>query len=226
VQQAMAEAGLEQVDYANIHGQFAYQMPNIASVQANCHPMERYLKIVKNYIFSGHIHFPSTYDRIFCNGSFDRLNHGEEEAKGHWRALIRQNGEDEFVFHVTENAAVYRSIDCTGWELEPALAAAQKLADALPKEASIRIVADRGNPILVALPRLRQDYPFIRWTNKAVDTREVKPILERVIKHETVSINAGNIVELLMPRIREKNDNPVVISRCLDLLKDMAHEHR
>lgn len=219
VQAALAEAGVSSVDYANIHGGFAYQLPNIASVQANCHQMERYLGIVDNYIWSGHIHVPSRYGRIFCNGSFDRLNHGEEEAKGHWRAQIRKNGDDELVFRETTNAMVYKTVSCEGLPLDEAFARLA-LAATLPLDSSVRIVAERGNPILANLARLRQDYPHIRWVGKPVENHEkVEPLLLDLRPDvEAPPITPDNIADLLMERIRDKCDNPAVVARCAELL--------
>lgn len=219
VQKAMVDAGVEHVDYANVHGAFSYQLPNIASVQANCHRMERYLGIVDNYIFSGHIHIPSIYERIYCNGSFDRLNHGEEEPKGHWRALIRKNGDDELVFRVTQGAAIYKTVSCLDMPLEQALASLEEV-QSLPLDSSVRVVAERGNPILANLARLRQDYPHIRWVGKAVETSN-KPeglLLDLRPATQEIPITPENISELLMERIRVKCDNPRVVARCIELL--------
>lgn len=219
VQAAMAEAGVTHVDYANVHGGFSYQLPNIASVQAHCHQMDRFLSIVDNYIWSGHIHIPSTWERIYCNGSFDRLNHGEEEAKGHWRALLRQNGEDEMVFHVNRGAAIYRSIDCTGMSVEQAATALEGVAS-LPLDSAVRVVAERGHPILTNLARLRQDYPHIRWTGKALEAGEKPESLALDLRPnvQEVPITPGNIADLLMARISTKCDNPAVVARCAELL--------
>lgn len=219
VQKVLLEAGLDKVDYANIHGGFAYQLPKIASVQANCHQMERYLGIVSNYIFSGHIHIPSRYGRIFCNGSFDRLNHGEEEAKGHWRATIRQSGDDDLVFVENKHAAIYRSVSCEGMAPDQAREALDGMAH-LPLDSSVRVIAERGNAILSNLAQLRQDYPHIRWVGKAVDSREkAEPLLLDLRPQQAIpEITPETIVPMLMERIRGKCDDAMVVTRCAELL--------
>lgn len=216
VQEAMQKAGVTSVDYANIHGAFTYQMPPITRVQAACHAMERYLSIVDNYIFTGHIHLSSIYERILSNGSFDRLAHGEEEPKGHWRALIRQSGEDDFVFQETLHAKLYKSVMVSGLEVDAAMEQVNAMAESLPPGSAIRIVADKGEPILHALGKLRRQYPTLQWTSKSVDVKDVQKSLLVDLRGEfkETPITAQNIKELLMPRILNRTDDQAVIDRC------------
>lgn len=224
VQGAMQTAGVTSVDYANIHGAFTYQMPPIARVQAACHSMERYLSIVDNYIFTGHIHLSSIYERILCNGSFDRLAHGEEEPKGHWEALIRKKGEDDFTFVENTRAKLYKSVNVGGMELEPALQAVDECAKGLPPGSAIRLVAEKGEPILHAINRLRRQYPMLQWTSKSVDVKDVQKNLLVDLRgsFQEVQITSENITELLMPRVMRRTDNPAVQERCSQFLGELV----
>lgn len=221
VQQAMKEAGVDHVGYANIHGAFTYQMPEIASVQMACHRMDRYLEIVDNYIFTGHIHLSSIYDRILCNGSFDRLAHGEEEAKGHWEALIRQNGEDDFVFVENQNARLYKTIDVTGMDIDQAL---EKIDREVPTRAdsACRVLGERSHPIFTNLSRLKQAYPTIQWSTKTQDIKDVQKNLLVDLRSEfkEVMLTSENLPSLLMERVLRRTDNPALQARCRELLHE------
>lgn len=222
VQQVMAQAGLTAVDYANIHGAFTYQMPPIERVQNACHAMERYLGIVENYIFTGHIHLPSVYERIYSNGSFDRLNHGEEEPKGHWRAVIRQNGEDDFVFKVNLGARIYQTVDLTAVELNYMWESIDELGTSLPRGAAVRLIVERGHPILTEMNRLKLCYPHVAWSTKAVDKgTSAKELLQDYRSaFEEITLTPENITDLLMARVRAKTTNPKVAERAARFLGD------
>jgi hypothetical protein len=222
VQDVLAKAGLEKVDYANIHGAFSYQLPEISGVQAACHSMERYLSVVHNYIFTGHIHLSSVYDRILCNGSFDRLAHGEEEPKGHWEALIRRNGEDDFTFVENSGAKLYKSLDVTGLSLEEGLKTIEAFAGSLPKGSAIRLVAEKGDPILHSIARLRKEWPDLQWTSKSVEVKDVQKnlLVDQRANFTEIQITRDNVSDLLMARVKRRTDNPVIHNRCNDYLRE------
>jgi len=225
VQQALARTGVEAVDYCNLHGAFSYQLPPIAKVQSACHSMERFLSIVRNYIWTGHIHLSSVYDRILCNGSFDRLNHGEEAPKGHWEALIRQNGDDDFVFVVNEGAKLYKSLDCTHLSLEDALALIDATVATLRSDSAIRIVAERGDPILHALARVRKEHPQFQWTTKSVEVKDIQKHLLVDLRGEfaEVEITPITVVPLLLERLQRRHPTDAVYRRATEILTELVN---
>ncbi len=221
VQTAMSEAGVTHVDYANIHGAFTYQMPPM--VHHACHVMERYLGIVRNYIFTGHIHLSSVYDRILSNGSHDRLAHGEEEDKGHWRAKIRTSGEDDFTFKVNTGAKIYRSIDCTGLDLDAAMEALSVVQD-LPLDSAVRIIAERGHPVHLSLSSVRKLYPHVLWTTKLVDIADAQKNLLVDLREtfQELTLTPENVKVLLLDRLRRKGIDDALLARCETTLNDFV----
>ncbi|MGG4591757.1 hypothetical protein ACLPJK_26220 [Pseudomonas aeruginosa] len=107
VMELLAREGLEKVDVACMHGAFEYQIPK----SNETHVESRYLDIVRHYIFIGHVHIFSTYDRIISNGSFDRTGHGYETPKGFVRAVLRRDAPDSFEFIENEGAMLYLTLD-------------------------------------------------------------------------------------------------------------------
>ena len=73
------------VDCMLVHGYFEHTLPTAISIGKhleayNAELLEPYVNYV---IAAGHVHKPQGYkDFVYYSGSFDRSNHGEEEAKG------------------------------------------------------------------------------------------------------------------------------------------------
>lgn len=99
--------GLDKVDIACMHGAFEYQIPK----SHETHVEQRYLDIVRHYIFIGHVHIFSTYDRIISHGSFDRTGHGYETPKGFIKAKVFYDGTHTFEFIVNKGAKLYLTLD-------------------------------------------------------------------------------------------------------------------
>jgi len=204
VEAALLEAGVEQVDYVNLHGAFSYQMPPIPDVQRTCHRMERFLRITRQYLFTGHIHLPSVYERIYCNGSFDRLNHGEEGPKGHWRFHVPTSGEDDITFIENVYARRYDTVDCKTLSLEDALRKVEMWAEALPPGSHLRVEAERGHGIFLSMARLRMNFPFLHWTMKAVASEKIEVTDDDPVLPAPLAVKAALTVETLGTILQER----------------------
>lgn len=216
VLEVFAEHGLTSVDYGLIHGAFSYQMPDIPAVQAGCHRMERYHDLVDNTIWAGHIHESSVWGRIHSNGSFDRLNHGEEHAKGHWRALHRVNGEDDYRFVINTGAKRYDSVNVSGLPMDEALARVTQCAQGLPELSNIRIVGEREHPIFTNIRPLKEAYPKLQWSTKVEKKQEAPKALLSDMRpvFEEIAISKETIAQLLMDRILPQITSASLIERC------------
>jgi len=73
---------IKQVDYILFHGEF--DNTKISKFTNNAFRLSEFSKYCKNNILAGHIHSPQKYDKLLYAGSFNRLAHNEEEAKGFW----------------------------------------------------------------------------------------------------------------------------------------------
>lgn len=72
-------------DFCVGHGYFRHAMPAVLGEDklAECYRAESFKKIIRQKVIMGHVHTPSVYqDFVYYGGSFDRINHGEEEPKG------------------------------------------------------------------------------------------------------------------------------------------------
>ncbi len=218
--QAMADAGVEQVDYTLLHGSFDYQLPAVA-IKAPRHLPERYLAATRRYVFAGHIHQSSQHDRILANGSFDRLTHGDEGAKGFWDVRHRPGG-DEIVFVENTQAKIYRSYDCRGYSIEDALA---KLAGSLtqPTDSFARIEVNRGDPILAGVDIVKRTYPHVHWSVKMEKAEDVQRNLLKDLRGNftQTDLSRDNIPTLLLARVRDRTSDPEVLAYAEALLTEV-----
>lgn len=219
--QLLKTHGLEKVDYAVIHGSFTFQLPS--HVKSPMHIPERYLSIVRNYIFVGHVHKHGQYERILANGSFDRLAHGEEEAKGHWRVKVGGATGDKLTFVENKGAKIYRTIECSGLPVEEALKKLEVAKD-LPDGSHVRIAATKQDPILSSLDVLRRKYPSLHFTSKVTEVATVQTnlLVDLRSTFQQLNITQSNLTELLMNRIRAMTNDERVIARCAQRLSEIV----
>ena len=222
VKSLMKSKNLSQVDFAIMHGNFDYQLPtHIKKIPR--HNSDEYLKLVKYYIFIGHIHIFSCKDRIIAQGSFDRLAHGEEGPKGHVRAVINDDGEKEFFFCENKLARIYKTFKCYKYNLEETLQYLKKKVEKLPTKSCVRVEANHDHPIFSNMNQLVALYPTIVWTklpksdeieNEIIDSDEVE-------EYTQITINKDNVVSLLMNRLTNIGVQPTILAKSEKLLTEL-----
>lgn len=105
----LLEKGWDYVDYGCIHGFFDFTFPTGISQDNRVVFKETQFPFVKKAIDVGHVHQHRIVGKVFSNGSFDRLNHGDEDPKGCIRFL-------DYPDHYTANfirnnhAAIYDTL--------------------------------------------------------------------------------------------------------------------
>lgn len=190
--------GLERVDIACMHGAFNYQIP----MSHNTHIPERYLSIVKHYIFIGHVHKHQPLDRILPAGSFDRLCHGEEEPKGHVRAVIYPDGQREYEFVENPGAKIYKTLDMQDTPLVEALARLKDQVADCPEGSHYRLRLKRNDELFTAIATVRSLYPQFYWTTQL---EEIEAVIEQLKVDSTVpqpiTITRENLGGLVMDRL-------------------------
>lgn len=211
VQELMTAKGLSKVDYAFMHGQFPHQLPPVAN-KGNCHNTDAYLQLVDKLIFIGHVHQFSVFERIVAQGSFDRLTHGDEAAKGHVRATVKSRNNYKLTFVENKNAMVYKTLDCRALSLEDALKHIEEKVLNLPVWCYVRVHCNKADPIVESLSTLKDKWPRIHW-DKKVDNGEGEKIESTVDVLESddyvpIAIHPGNIEALVLERATLKGATP------------------
>jgi DNA repair exonuclease SbcCD nuclease subunit len=208
--------GLSQVDFAVMHGQFEYQLADVVKAHVK-HDSSEYLALVKHLIFIGHIHKHSSMDRIFSHGSFDRLAHNEEEAKGFVYAVVNQDGSYECEFVENKNARIYKSVKCATEDIELNMKRIDKVAAKLPIDSFIRIVCSKDNTILSAQDELKKRWPSLNWSfskDKEKDKSDITAAYTQEKKYTPIIINKDSIRNLLVPRLIGMQVPSHVMARC------------
>jgi DNA repair exonuclease SbcCD nuclease subunit len=87
IKDRMVERGWDELDYGCMHGFFDFTYPKAIS-QENCIVFrESQFPFIKKMIDVGHVHQHRISGKVVSNGSFDRLNHGDEDPKGYVKVL-------------------------------------------------------------------------------------------------------------------------------------------
>lgn len=201
VKELMRAKGLVTVDFAVMHGQFGHQLPE--GIKAQKHDSEEYLALVTELIFIGHVHKPSVYKRIIAQGSFDRLSHGEEEAKGHFRVKVHGHHNYDIQFVENKGAMLFKTIDCTSLDLEQTFEKIDSQIGTITDNIHVRVLGDPDNPIFTNMNVLIGRYPFVTWSKLVKD-------------NETITINtseASEEYEYIPVELTKENLPPMLIER-------------
>lgn len=213
VKDLMRQQGIDKVDYAVMHGQFEYQLPPV--VKAQKHSSEAYLALVRYLIFIGHVHVYSRNDRILAQGSFDRISHGEESPKGHVRALVRAEDDYEITFVETEDAKIFRTVNCRGLSVEESHEKILEEAQELPTGSHVRILADTGNPILQSLKTYESQMPYLFWTGLGKTDEDLTSLaqaklLQEEMEYVPIEITRQNVQKLLSDALAKMDIDPEI----------------
>lgn len=222
VKEMMAVRGLKTVDYAFMHGQFNYQLP--AMIKAPKHDEHEYLRLVDKLIFIGHVHSYSRFDRIIAQGSFDRLSHGEEEAKGHVRATVRSRDDFEIVFRENRGARKYITLECEWLSLEDTLKKVSEAVEHLEDGSFVRLACTKDNPILSEMDQLVRMRPLITWSKIVRNPDdEHEQIRDDEINDEyiPIQITRENIQKLVMSRMEMKTSDPAMLELAENFLVEL-----
>ena len=211
VKALMASRQLEKVDIAVMHGQFEYQIP-VQGKGIPVHDANEYEKLVRSVIFIGHVHNHSRSGKIVAQGSFDRLKHGEEEAKGYIFAEIKNNHAN---IHFIENksARVYKTIQIFNLDVNSSLLKIEKALYKQPADICLRIEAEPTHPIFANFHQLEKQYPTVTFSklpkNSSTDQSSDVLVENEFNKWVSISITKDNVSDLIMDRIPREDYSDV-----------------
>lgn len=219
----MRKQGLEQVDYAIMHGAFEYQLPSI--VKEPTHDSATYLSLVRYFILIGHVHLVTQLERILAAGSYDRICHGEEGPKGYYDVRVRSPDDYDIVFVENKGAKRYDTLDCTGLETKELNVKIRKAVEALPKGSAIRLRCSPHDAAAGDIDGLMKQYPQFEWT-LAKDREKTKKesVLDTFMStdmEEFVPITKDSIVGLAEQELERQGLDTVAVSNCTHRLKEL-----
>lgn len=217
VHKLLSEKGIEQVDFSIMHGAFEHQLP---FVDSSTHNAQAYLDITKCLIFVGHVHIRSEYERIFAQGSFDRICHGEEKPKGFYKASIEQDGTYTASFIENRTAAIYKTIEIPDIDVVESILQIENELKDICEGSAIRIQAHWSNPIFTNVSLLKERWPYYVWTMQPKDKEKKSTAV--LIDHKKVyvplQLNRQNLTQVVSDRMKQMAYSNDLISRCSGIL--------
>lgn len=213
VKQLMEAMKIHQVDIAIMHGAFNYQLPMVTL--SSSHDEQEYLSIVRHYISIGHIHSHSVYKRILAQGSFDRLNHNEEEDKG--AMYIKIDGDNKsFLFLKNDNALIFKTIDITTEDMIEAINKVEEITRDFKDGSHIRLTLRKDNPVLKSVLDFNKKFPRLHFIVKTLKEEEsISITVDNVLanaKFDNLHITPKNIESLLLEEIGEGTLDPTLVN--------------
>lgn len=200
VVQLLDERGLDKVDFAIMHGAFAYQLPDVADVKDKVHDEEKYLSIVRHYIFIGHVHTHKPKGRIIPNGSFDRLAHNEEEAKGHVRLL---KGNIEFVENL--GAMRYFQLNVANMDVDEVISLVTKKLQGSQDKFKIKLLANKEDAGFGLVRRLSTLFSYGQFEVARLDKLSKRKEREEARTRSRINLPAltrDNLLDELLKEVK------------------------
>lgn len=199
------ESGLSQVDICVMHGVFRYQLGNIP-LNAKVHNEELWLPLVRKFITIGHIHTSSIYERIFAQGSFDRIAHGEEGEKGAFYFKKMEDGTYLPIFLVNKKAKKYISLTLESEDMDTCLGLIENQVKQLPDYSFLRIIAAKGHPVFQGFETIIKKYPLITFSKKILKEKDKEVSRESTeVTYKPVVLNEKTLIPALLESVFQKH---------------------
>lgn len=224
VRQALKDFGVDAVDYSVMHGMFEQQLP--PHVKIPTHNSKNYLSITRKLIDIGHDHHPKRLGKILINGSFDRISHNEEHAKGYWHTLTHRDTDvnDKITFVTNPDATPHVTVNILDDDLETALDKLTRKAREL-KRGGIRPHMRPSASFTGMVNDLAKTFTHLRWTTK-LETEATKQLAKTtkekvVVKNmvEPAALKANLLAEVKL----NSNGDSAVLNNAAKILEGIMN---
>ena len=213
----LAERNIEKVHLSIMHGCFNYQFPVNLVGKPDVHDERSYLDITIFLIIIGHYHTPSIFERIYVPGSFDRLKHGEEEAKGHLEFTIHDTGAYDVKFIENKRSMIYKTLDFSKLDMSEVVSRLRDYLGASTDECFIRVLANKEDVVYGAMSDLKRAFPNVNFSISLKDKAKDKMVSESKEIKRPSSLTSLNILELMQARLIDKH--PGMAQDCINILR-------
>lgn len=224
VHELMKAKGIDKFDIALMHGLFQYQVPQGFKIAS--HDYKEYDAIINTAIFIGHHHTHSVYKKAIAQGSFDRLCHGDEIAKGFVKVQIKNNKAHTF-FIENKNAYPYITIDCTDLEMQDVFVALNAIDSREDYHAYIRLQAPSTHPVIASFAEVARTYQLLNLTKHIKEIQavlqETATIEDDIEQYESIEITSSNILEIMMSRLLQRDLSQTQIQFLSNQLQEVHH---
>lgn len=212
---------LQQVDIGIMHGMFHYQLGTIPT-NHKVHTEALYQALVRRFISIGHIHIASRFERIFAQGSFDRISHGEEGDKGAYYFVEVEKDTWEPHFLVNRFAKCFKSITILNSTPDP-MEKVEQLLLTLPDDSHVRIIAEEGHDILRSVDFFAKKYPLLHFKRKLLKAKDKEAFTAAMPAYVAIVLTKETLTQAILEDIQSRQP---LDSRDYHALKDeLNHLH-
>jgi hypothetical protein len=207
VDAGLAQHGISQVDIAVMHGMFTHHAPSVLR-PGLIHDSEAYLKRVRSLIFVGHDHHHSHDRRIYVQGSFDRLVHGEQEPKGYLLAHI--DGTNWTVtFCENKDALRYDTLELNSADVQVCMAKVAKALSKIPEGSHIRLKSRHSDTLRQVYLEMKKTALAYHWSVPLDISSKKTTHSERVQAqaYVPIALNERTIVDLAIKRAQHAGED-------------------
>lgn len=223
VHDLLATYGWETVDIVSGHGYFEHVLPKGASrLPPLMYDFMDFKDIVEGYVLMGHVHTTSVYENVIYAGSFERLQHGEEEAKGFY-TVCRKDNVWSYEFHENKDAELFKTIELYGEDITMLQQKVCELVDIFYNK-------DRGGYLRIShsSPEIRQilaqvtheKYPNITVTVKNTkETKETRQLIKEFQTYTYTTPTRENLPSLILDFLKcSKKDTVLTKEKIQEVL--------
>ena len=217
--QLLYEFSLQKADWIVMHGQFDFQLPKAHNIPK--HSSERYQQLAHYYTICGHVHRPTQKGNILIPGSFDRLAHGEEEAKGFYRIDTDPDRvNDRITFIENETAKTFKTIDLRGVDKERCWQILERDLAFVEANSHISILLYKDDPLRDLADELKKRYPLLHFDLKSEQVGQSSfDQLEKMKPEQLEPITPNTIERLVGEKLTSKGVDENLYKRALEELK-------
>jgi DNA repair exonuclease SbcCD nuclease subunit len=224
IKQLLKTNNISQVDFISMHGAFKYQFPVVSQ---DCHDMDFFNSIVRYYIFVGHIHKMSRYEKILAQGSTHRIGHGYEEPKGFFKVEV-DDGLDLVTFVENPYASIFKTCDISKLNPEEAYLRVSKLIKKLENinlakdVIHLSLIVDKVKHIDV-VKTLKNLNQTIKWKVEGVKKKTGRETTQVIEVYKPIPINPDTIVGIMSDRFKQQGISNETHEKALQLLQQIKN---
>lgn len=227
IKHLFSDAGWDSCDIILFHGYFEHMLPRglkkLPKITFNSRQFDGILKDT-GYILCNHVHSKSVYKRIIYAGSFDRLAHGEEEAKGFF--YIDNNGPH---FITNDSAMAFNTIDLSTMTDKDAIV--DKYKELVKKKfedgilGHVRVIHPDISVRQILNKITNLNYPYLKYIHQSGMENNIENGLSDALavdSYEKIVVTEENLPGMILNFLKDSIDDVTLgLKEITTLLNDM-----
>lgn len=198
------EHNLKKVDLIIMHGAFSYQLPDFLE---HVHDPEKYIELSNGPIICGHVHNRSQYKSIIIPGSFDSLNHSDDDEDKGGLLMTYNLNKHKWAYKYLDNksALKFKTIDIRN----KTIGEVEKMINTFHKRSSgnrmfLRLYTGINDALNGNLIELKKIFPNLNISLKT-EKHEKPTIKKSTVRLESTDLNKSTIKDYIRNKHRDED---------------------